>query len=81
MSLRVIITRDFDHMSEVAGGMVRERGARTMAERGAFVLGLATGHSPTGVYKLLADHNCGQKLNRNSGELKSSSLRVHQHIL
>ena len=54
MSLRVIITRDFDHMSEVAGGMVRERVARTMAERGAFVLGLATGHSPTGVYKLLA---------------------------
>lgn len=54
MSHQVIITRDFDHMSEVAADFVRERIAQTLAERNAFVLGLATGSSPTGVYKHLA---------------------------
>ncbi len=38
---KVIVTRDFDHMSEVAAGFVRERIARVLAERPSFVLGLA----------------------------------------
>lgn len=54
MSHQVIITRDFDHMSEVAAAYVRERIARVLAERKSFILGLATGSSPTGVYKHLA---------------------------
>ena len=54
MSHKVIITRDFDHMSEVAAGFVQERIARVLAERKSFILGLATGSSPTGVYKHLA---------------------------
>ncbi|MBN2370106.1 MAG: 6-phosphogluconolactonase [Vicinamibacteria bacterium] len=51
---RVIVTRDFDHMSEVAAGIVRDRISRTLAARGSFVIGLATGNSPTGLYKILA---------------------------
>lgn len=55
MSLMVIITRDFDHMSEVAGTLVVDRiAAATPAERDTFNLGLATGNSPTGLYKWLA---------------------------
>jgi glucosamine-6-phosphate deaminase len=51
---QVIITRDFDHMSEVAAGLIRDRIARALRARDDFVLGLATGSSPTGVYKHLA---------------------------
>lgn len=54
MSLKLIITRDFDHLSEVANTLVTERIATVVAERGAFNLGLATGNSPTGLYKWLA---------------------------
>lgn len=54
MPLRVIITSDFDHMSELAAGVVEERIRQTMAARESFVLGLATGNSPTGLYKHLA---------------------------
>ena len=59
---KVIVTRDFDHMSEVAAGFVRERIARVLAERPSFVLGLATGTSPTGVYKHLAKAINGEEL-------------------
>ena len=62
MSHQVLITRDFDHMSEVAAGFVQERIARGLAERNAFVLGLATGTSPTGVYKHLAKAANGGKI-------------------
>ncbi len=54
MPLKVVITRDFDHMSEVAGDLVVDRIATTLASRDAFTLGLATGNSPTGLYKWLA---------------------------
>ncbi len=54
MPHQVIVTRDFDQMSEVAADLVRARIAKVLAERNAFVLGLATGSSPTGVYKHLA---------------------------
>jgi glucosamine-6-phosphate deaminase len=51
MSFRVIITRDFDHMSEIAAGIVIERIRKTLDSKKDFVLGLATGNSPTGLYK------------------------------
>lgn len=54
MSIRILVTRDFDQMSAVAADVVaadiRER-QRTTDE---YVLGLATGNSPTGLYKHLA---------------------------
>ncbi|HAL92721.1 MAG TPA: 6-phosphogluconolactonase, partial [Verrucomicrobia bacterium] len=54
MSLKVIITRDFAHMSAVAAKFVQAHIVRTLAARGTYVLGLATGSSPTGVYHRLA---------------------------
>jgi glucosamine-6-phosphate deaminase len=54
MPCKVIITRDFDHMSQVAAEIVGDDIARVSAQRRAYVLGLATGGSPTGLYKRLA---------------------------
>jgi len=54
MSFRVIITRDYGHMSEVGVGIVINNIQKTLAGKGNFILGLATGNSPTGLYKNLA---------------------------
>ena len=54
MPFKVYVTRDFDHMSEVAAGLVVEDVNRKLSSRPAYVLGLATGNSPTGLYKHLA---------------------------
>ncbi|MEA1927083.1 MAG: 6-phosphogluconolactonase [Candidatus Auribacterota bacterium] len=50
MSFKVIITRDFDHMSETAAGIIAE----DIRSKPEYVIGLATGNSPTGLYKHLA---------------------------
>lgn len=51
---RVLLTRDFDQMSAVAASVaLRDLCAKTAAGN-RFVLGLATGASPTGLYKFLA---------------------------
>lgn len=54
MPFTVVVTRDFDHMSEVAAALVVEDIRRALASKSAYVLGLATGNSPTGLYKHLA---------------------------
>jgi glucosamine-6-phosphate deaminase len=54
MPITVLITNDFEHMSEVAADIVKENIVRTMRQKREFVLGLATGNSPTGLYKRLA---------------------------
>ena len=54
MPFNIIITRDFDHMSEVASQIVVERIASHLSGSNRFTLGLATGSSPTGLYKHLA---------------------------
>jgi glucosamine-6-phosphate deaminase len=54
MAITVLITNDFGHMSEVAADIVKESIVRTMRQKREFVLGLATGNSPTGLYKRLA---------------------------
>jgi glucosamine-6-phosphate deaminase len=54
MPIRVIVTRDFNHMSEVGAGVVEEMLKRVQGQKKEAVLGLATGSSPTGMYKLLA---------------------------
>lgn len=54
MSLKVIVTRDFDHMSEVGAGVVLEDIREKIAERSKYIIGLATGNTPTGLYKHLA---------------------------
>ncbi len=62
MPHQVIITRDFDHMSEVAADFIRARISQVLARQKSFVLGLATGSSPTGVYKHLAKACNGGRL-------------------
>lgn len=54
MSFKVIITRDFEQMSEVAAGIVTESIAAGLKQKEGFTLGLVTGSSPTGLYKHLA---------------------------
>ena len=54
MPFKVIITRDFDHMSEVAAQIVIQGIKNTLHNKDAYVLGLATGNTPTGLYKHFA---------------------------
>ena len=54
MPFKVIITRDFDQMSEVAAAIAIQRIRERLREKASCILGLATGNSPTGLYKHLA---------------------------
>jgi len=67
MPFKVIVTRDFDHMSEVAAGIVVEEIKRTLPGKDSFVLGLATGNTPTGFYKRFAR-------SANAGEFDCSKI-------
>jgi len=55
MTIKVIITRDFDHMSEIAAEIVKDLILKILKKKEELVFGLATGHSPTGLYKNLAN--------------------------
>ncbi len=55
MSFKIFITRDFDQMSRVAAGVVETHIREQQTRRNEYVLGLATGNSPTGLYKHLAE--------------------------
>jgi len=52
--LTIYITRDFDQMSQVASWLAEERIKACQARKPECILGLATGNSPTGMYKHLA---------------------------
>lgn len=54
MSFKVIITKDFDGMSEAAAEIVIADIAERTATGAGYNLGLATGNTPTGLYKHLA---------------------------
>jgi len=68
MTIKVIIAKDFNHLSEVAAGIVKDIIIQTIKEKNEFVFGLATGNSPTGMYQQLAKM-------ANAGEFDSSSIR------
>ncbi len=68
MTINVIIARDFNHMSEVAAEIVKEIIKQTLEEKKEFIFGLATGNSPTGMYKNLARM-------ANSGEIDNTRIR------
>ena len=68
MPIKVIITQNFNHMSEVAAGIVKDKITFGLNKKKEFVLGLATGNSPTGLYKHLAK-------SFNSGEIDSTRIR------
>lgn len=69
MPLTVMITGDYDHLSEVAANLIEGHLARALTKRDTAVLGLATGSSPTGAYKHLA-----KAVNRN--RLDASRIRT-----
>ncbi|MBU0734439.1 MAG: 6-phosphogluconolactonase [Proteobacteria bacterium] len=68
MSLSIIVTKNFNHMSDVAAETVKKNIIQAQRNKKMFVLGLATGSSPTGVYKRLAEA-------ANSGEYDSFRIR------
>jgi glucosamine-6-phosphate deaminase len=55
MSFKIFVTRDFDQMSRVAAGIVEADIKEKQAVKPEYVLGLATGNSPTGLYRHLAE--------------------------
>ena len=54
MALRLYITKNFDHMSHVAATLAESQIQNVHTSKQECVLGLATGSSPTGMYKHLA---------------------------
>lgn len=68
MAIRVMVTRDFDHLSRVAADIVKGQLARLLDMKREVVIGLATGNSPTGMYKYLAGA-------ANDGEFDSGRIR------
>jgi len=53
MPIKVLVTRNYEHMSKVAADIVRKDISQTLRKKKEYVLGLATGSSPTGMYKRL----------------------------
>jgi len=68
MGISVLVTRDYDHMSEVAAGILMDDITRCLKLGKEFVLGLATGNSPVGLYRKLAR-------SANSGLFDASRVR------
>lgn len=68
MPISVYVTDDFEHMSKIGADIVKARIAQTLERKDEMVLGLATGNSPTGLYRYLAQA-------ANAGELDSGRIR------
>jgi glucosamine-6-phosphate deaminase len=68
MPFKVIVTRDFEQMSEFSAGLVVENIKQVLNSKDTYTLGLATGNSPTGLYKHLAR-------TANEGQFDSSRIR------
>lgn len=54
MAFKVLITRDFDHLSELAAAIIVADIKDKLQKKENYVIGLATGNTPTGLYKHLA---------------------------
>ena len=54
MPLTIYVTRDFDQMSKVAADVIEADIKHRQSVKDEYVLGLATGNTPTGLYKHLA---------------------------
>ena len=68
MPIKVYVTDDFEHMSMVGAEIVKASILRTLKQKEDMVLGLATGNSPTGLYRHLAQA-------ANAGEVDSTRIR------
>ena len=72
MAFKIYVTKDFDQMSSVAADLVEADIKEKQAVKKEYVLGLATGNSPTGLYKHLAKaFNAGRV---DSGRIRSFNL-------
>ena len=60
--LTVYVTKDFDQMSQVAATLAEKHIRNCQTRKAECVLGLATGNSPTGVYKHLAKAFNGKRI-------------------
>ena len=60
--LTIYVTKDFDQMSQVAARFAEERIKTCQARKAECILGLATGNSPTGLYKHLAKAFNGKRI-------------------
>ena len=67
-----MVTRDFAHMSGVAAELVIEKSTGILKEKGEVVLGLATGNSPTGLYRHFA--KAANEGRFDSGRIRSFNL-------
>ncbi len=68
MGIKIIINEDFAHMSRIAADLVVDKLRGFLKDKKEVVLGLATGNSPTGMYKHLAQA-------ANDGKFDSSRIR------
>ncbi len=68
MAIKVIITDNYKELSKVAAEIVKKDIIQRLQNKDEFVLGLATGNSPIGMYKNLARM-------ANSGEIDSTRIR------
>ena len=68
MPIKILVTHDFEHMSRVGADLVEDHIVRALAHKPEMVLGLATGNSPTGVYRHLARA-------ANAGEFDATRIR------
>jgi len=67
MPLKVIVCKNFDHMSETGNKIVTRDIKEKLTSKAKYFLGLATGNSPTGLYKHFAK-------TANAGEFDSSQI-------
>jgi len=54
MTIKIFVTDNFENLSKVAAEIVKGHIIQGLQDKGEYVLGLATGNSPTGLYKELA---------------------------
>jgi glucosamine-6-phosphate deaminase len=72
MGITVYVARDFEHMSDVAAGVVIKKINETFKKKEEAILGLATGNTPTGLYKRLA--KAANNVQFDSGRVRSFNL-------
>jgi len=72
LGITVWVTRDFAHLSEVAAGIAVRKTVEILKNKNEAVLGLATGNSPTGLYKHFARAANEKKLD--AGRIRSFNL-------
>ena len=72
MGITVYVTEDFTQMSEVAAKIVIKKSSDMIKKKKEAVLGLATGNSPTGLYKYFAKAANEGKFD--SGRIRSFNL-------